>query len=165
MILSLACIAPPYFRFPLSHSQLMILLISLRKLKPSGENTYTFSQHLPTCLHLCWSCLLSYCCGGMAMLTEAHPFPSFQEYGPSNSVLSSLHHQSFPFHRIIPGRMHAFISPILKHTHPFEPISAHFTSVLQNKSLMGEGSSIFCSLSPHRCLPPPPLPPSTPAAT
>ena len=40
--------------------------------------------------------------------TEAHPFPSFQEYGASNFVLSSLHHQSFPFHRIIPGWIHAF---------------------------------------------------------
>ena len=49
--------------------------------------------------------------------TEAQPFPPFQEYGPSNFVLSSLHHQSFPFHRIIPGQIHDFISPILKHTH------------------------------------------------
>ena len=98
---------------PLSHSQLMILLVSLRKLKLSGENTYAFSQHLPTC---------EICAGPVSSpiaveewprSTEAHPFPSFQEYGPSNFVLSSLHHQSFPFHRIIPGWIHAFAAAML----------------------------------------------------
>lgn len=78
-ILSPAWITPSHFLLPLSRSQLMILLISLRKLKPWGENMYAFSQHLPTCLYLCWCPVfsLSFHCGWMATL---HLSPSLPIY-------------------------------------------------------------------------------------
>lgn len=151
VILPLACIMPPYFRFAFSLLT-VILLISLRKLKPSGENTYALPQHLPT---------VCICAGHVVSPIAVEEWPCSLKL--SLPIFSGIRSQQFCalFHcikaplstRIIPGQMHAFISPILKHT-PF--LSPYLPILLPYFKSKSDGRGVLYSAPSHHILPPPP---------
>lgn len=89
----------------------MIVLISWR-LEATEDNGHVLGhlRNLPasgaaSCLLLLW--MRGPCSN------ESHPFSSTQEHVSSNFLLS-IQDKSFPFYRIIPGTIHAFISPVIK---------------------------------------------------
>lgn len=89
-------------------------------------------------------CLLSYCCGGTVHVPpRLIPFSSIQEHGSSNFLFSFLHHEGFPFDRIILGRMMSLFLPSSKQNQKtLTPIPVHFTSVLWNNSLDEEKKKV-----------------------
>ena len=140
----------------------MTLLISLRKLKSSGENMYAFSQHLPACLHPCWPCLLCYCCGGMAMLHWSPSLPTFSGIWSQQFCALFLAPSKLPFpqNHSWPNTWFYF-SHTETHTHTRTHAHTHFWAHIcpfyfrtLKQISGGQGSSVFCSLSPHRCPPP-----------
>lgn len=78
-VLSLVWITPSHFLLPLSRSQMIILLISLRKLKQSEENMHPLSPNLPTCMYPCQCPVFSTFIDELSMLHLSPSIPTCSE--------------------------------------------------------------------------------------